>query len=399
MKLLWISVAALTAAFAASPALAADEEGLKLKINGFYEGFLEFGGTSGTAPGLQNLRNVTVESWNAEIHFKAEGQAANGLKYGFVIELEGSTQDNQIDESYIWLSDSFGRAILGNEDGVANTGYRVPSATKSKAIKLEGQDYNPANPGGGHLLPKFTSPSNFSSDASKLIYFSPRFSGIQLGVSYAPDLSKHPATSGTGAAVQGGFESDVDAQAGDALELLATYKEKFDKLGVDLAFTYYRDQVEDDDGSAAGIARRASADDRQSYYVGGGISYEGFSIGASYQYTDNYRAQSYASPGYKDVTLDQFLVGALYVTGPWSFGVNLGYGVVDVGPNSFAGNVDREDELFAGIVGVGYALTPGISLDAGVQYYDWSSSSTSATADKTREGSATAVLIGTVLTF
>ncbi|PWR20605.1 porin [Zavarzinia compransoris] len=376
-----LGTTALAAILLSTGAQAADD-GLKMKVGGYFEGFVLFGDVGGNNA-RNGLRSVSVDSWNSEVWFIAEAEAANGLKYGFRIELEGASQaggGDTIDESFLWLEGSFGRIVAGNEDGVGNTlSYKAPTPSKDGAIKIEDQDYSPhGNLIASPWLRNFDSPNHFSGDASKLIYISPRFSGLQFGISYAPDLSEDPAD----LAVSGGFELDNDGAAGNALELAINYKNKFGDLGVEAAVTYYQDEAEQPSTGALGQPA-----DRQSVAVGGGITYKGFAVGLNYQYTDNYGRPGYAigGQGAEGRELNQFIGGIQYATGPWSFGIQAGYGKAEQGA--------REDELFSGVIGGGYNLAPGINVDFGLQYHEWDSTNNALDAD------ATVGLIGTRLSF
>lgn len=381
---------ALAAVLLSAGANAADD-GLKLKIGGYAQAYVLLGNVDRN-DGNDNFHDLSLETWNNEIWFTAEATAANGLTYGFRIELEGSSQGDQIDESYLYLSGGFGRIVLGADDGVGNSmAYQVPTATRSKTLKLEDQDYHPRlNANQNLLITAFDSPNHFSNDSQKIIYTTPRFAGFQFGASYAPDLSEDINTSGAGAATQGGFEPDNDAnQANNAIELGVNYNQKFGDLGVQAAFTYYHDSPEVDS---------ANIDDRQGFAVGGGISIKGFSVGVNYNYVENYRATSYTAAGREGIDLNQILAGVQYVTGPWSFGADFGWAKVD-GDNAGLAGVDRgpngkaDDKLVAGMVGVGYNLAPGMEVDLGIQYYDWSSNVDA------YEGDALVGLLGTSLTF
>lgn len=380
-KILFGTTAA-TALLLSAGAQAADD-GLVLKVNGFFQGYFQVGSFDDSAAnGFGNLRSTTLDTWNSEIWFTAEATAANGLKYGFRVELEGYSTSDQIDESYLYLTGGFGSLKLGNDDGVGNNlAYFIPTPTRSGAIGIEDGNYIPNAPAGGHTLAAFNSPNHYSGDASKIIYTTPAFSGFTFGISYAPELCEDNV--GAAACNNGGFETDDTLnQAGDALELGVKYANKFGDLGVNASFTYYQDKLE-----AQGVA--PTRDDRKSYAVGGGIAIKGLSLGLNYMHTDNYSAQSYTAAGIDGAKLDQVLVGVQYVTGPWSVGANYGWGSVE----DAAGTAGREDELQAGLVGVGYNVAPGLELDAGVQYFDWSSNAAS------REGSALVGLVGTTLKF
>lgn len=371
---------ALVALLLSSGAQAADE-GLTMKVTGFFQGFFQVGSFDGNGVnGFDSLRATTLDTWNGEIHFTAEATAANGLKYGFRVELEAASVADQIDESYLYLNSAYGNLRLGNDDGVGNSlAYFIPTPTKSASLGIEDGNYIPNAPSGGTQLAAFNSPNHYSNDASKIIYTTPRFSGFQFGVSYTPDFCEDASCN------NGGFEFDNGSQtganqAGDAVELGVNYNNKFGDLGVTASFTFYTDSVEVD------VPGR---DGRQSYAAGAGFAYRGLSAGLNYMHTDNYAPSGYTSFGFSEATLDQVLVGLQYVVGPWAFGANYGYGKVED-----AANVPgRDDELQAGLVGLGYNLAPGLDIDAGVQYFDWSSNAAS------REGNALVGLVGTSLRF
>jgi hypothetical protein len=144
--------------------------------------------------------------------------------------------------------------------------------------------------------------------------------------------------------VQGGFESDADVQAGDAVELGLNYSNKFGDLGVIASFTFYTESLED----GASLPTQV---DRDSYAVGAGITYKGLQLGANYMYTDNYAPAGYTSVGVDGADLNQYVVGVQYATGPWSFGINAGYGQAEY-------DGGRQDELLALLGGVGYNVPP-----------------------------------------
>lgn len=376
-----LGTTALAAILFSTGAQAADD-GLSLKMAGWFRGYAQFGSLDDNpSNGMSDRRSVSFETFDSEIHFIAEAKTANGLTYGFRIELEGASVTDQIDESYLYVKGSLGDVFFGNDDGAANKlAYQVPAITRSKTLVIEDPNFSPNAPSGSSVK-ALNSPNHYSLDSAKIFYATPRFSGFQFGVSYAPDLSEDPNSG----AVAGGFESDADVQAGDAIELGLNYSNKFGDLGLIASVTYYTESLEDG-------ATLATQEERNSYAAGAGITYKGLQFGANYMYTDNYAAAGYTNVGVNGAELNQFVVGVQYATGPWSVGANAGYGKVE-----FDGG--REDEVLALLGGVGYNVAPGLDLDAALQYYDWDRSGGTTVANDSGSGASTALFLGTTLSF
>jgi len=72
--------------------------------------------------------------------------------------------------------------------------------------------------------------ANTTSDATKATYFTPRFSGFQLGASLTPDTG---ITAGTGGLV----DTDNDGDFENVVSLGANYVGKFDEVGIGLSVT------------------------------------------------------------------------------------------------------------------------------------------------------------------
>ena len=141
-----------------------------------------------------------------EIVVKADGKADNGLLYGAKIELQNSvptlgSTGVGTDEASIYIGGNWGRFDLGDEDGVADR-----MAIYAPLVGVEGIDGDygdflnvivPAGSGTRTGLnlgrQPWGTPSTGavkapdSGDATKIGYVTPRFAGIQLGFSYAPE--------------------------------------------------------------------------------------------------------------------------------------------------------------------------------------------------------------------
>ena len=186
-----------------------------------------------------------------------------------------------------------------------------------------------------------------TSDANKLTYFTPRFSGFQFGVSYTPNVD-----------VRGGdrqtfglsTDNDEDGQA-NYISLGANFVESFNGVDIAISGGYELGDLEADADN--------SADDDEAWMLGLNIGFSGFTVGGSYG-ADNNSTNNNDSESWD--------IGVSYSTGPW--GVSLGY------MHSEAEVTGGDDERDLGEAAVSYALGPGITIVGSVQYFDEDMTST-----------------------
>ena len=125
---------------------------------------------------------------DSEVHFKGALESDAGLKFTVHVELEGDRGSNAIDESYARVSGGFGQVEFGARDHAM---VRMHSGISDVGIGLTAGDTQKWVPGTyldtyGHAI----------GNARKLNYISPRVSGLQVGVSYAPDDTAQDANTG-----------------------------------------------------------------------------------------------------------------------------------------------------------------------------------------------------------
>ena len=130
-------------------------------------------------------RNYVFGVDDSEFHIKAKNTADNGLSYGVNLEFEiGDTLT--MDEGYLWFSgDDWGTIQLGGNDGATGSMPYSGDFSLTAAFGYDGglgAVYN--FQGYGVNSPNLAADTG---DAAKINYFSPRFSGLQVGVSYLPD--------------------------------------------------------------------------------------------------------------------------------------------------------------------------------------------------------------------
>ena len=125
---------------------------------------------------------------DSEIFFKGALESDSGLKFTVHMELEGDRGSNAIDESYARIGGDFGQLEFGARDHVM---VRMHSGISDVGVGLMAGDTQKWIPGAyldtaGHAI----------GNARKLNYISPRVSGLQVGVSYAPDDTAQDANTG-----------------------------------------------------------------------------------------------------------------------------------------------------------------------------------------------------------
>ena len=188
MKKQFLTTTALVAAGVlalSGGAIAADMKKPSLKISGSFQ----------HAIGMQSVDgddDKVVQDENGEVHFTASMKLDNGITVSGHTQLEtDATQDaakTVPDESYISVKGSFGQINLGSTDGASYKmvyGYMGHTGTAAGHLNLEFDSDLTGNSLGSHVgnrgLPRL------SNDNPALVYFTPRISGLQAGVSYVQE--------------------------------------------------------------------------------------------------------------------------------------------------------------------------------------------------------------------
>ena len=301
---------------------------------------------------------------DTEIHFTFQGTTDNGLTFGARVELEVDTNASggNSDEVNGFISGDFGRIEMGDQDGAEHRMIYDAGRTQSGVGGIDGDvDRWFSNTATSKSFPDITD----SSDATKLTYFSPRFSGIQAGISFTPDT-------GSGGTNVG---NDDDGHFEEHIGLGINFVETFN--GVDVAI-----------GAVAGFGdaetfTRAGAtdpgDDIENYAIGANIGYAGFTVGGSY-----------GNNGDTGSTDDSwfFNIGAGYSQGPWSVSVGYLYSEAETD----VGSIDSEFRNIA--VGGNYKIAPGLKAYADLLLPDSDNDSPTIS-----DNDATILLLGTVVSF
>ena len=228
---------------------------------------------------------------DVEVSFKGKAPLDNGITISTTVELEGNTGENRdagdvIDETKVFVSGDFGQIQIGalDEAGYEMTfGYHgsVSTGTGNQTLEFDIGDWVPNT-----VLSKFAAASvrvNISSDADTIAYYTPRFNGFQMGVSYsrsgAEDDKQLHSTANTPAkatvVVKDG-EPDVDpGKIGytqtDIVAAAVNYNQKHGDTHVGAAFGYVTADEPD-----------PAKDDPQRWGGGLWVDFSGVKVGVGY---------------------------------------------------------------------------------------------------------------------
>lgn len=358
MKYILLSTAAIAGlAMAATASSAqANEPALQLGLAGYAAGYAVYSG--GDLP--SNSRKFDFRK-HSEIYFTGEVALDNGITAGAHFEMLADRSDNEygntrMQESYLYLSSSWGRINFGEEDGVA---YLLQVAAPSADSNVDG------------LRPIISTIGSFGyaqdpfGYENKFTYITPMFNGFQAGISYAPTL-----------------DVDLDGLAPvqfnrtpneheNGLEIAARYEGSFDAIDLAIGAGYSHASLETKAGS------NLNAGSIKAWNVGANIGYDAFGFGAAYLRNNNgtRRHGDYRS----------WVAGVDYETGPYKLGLSYLNGKQEMGvANSF-----KVQQWTAGGI---YEWGPGMTFRGAVQYIDGKQTGTSS-------HDAVQVLLGTQFNF
>lgn len=349
---------ATTALVAASLVSGAAEAQIEMRLGGFMSQWFGYGDND------ERFDVQDVDQWSdTEVFFLGQGSTDNGLTFGVNIQLEGNTDGDQIDESFLFLSGEFGRILLGSEN---SAGYLMTITAPAVAFGLNSgsQTQHIINPTEGNL---FRSPFGATTiepardnDGQKITYFTPRFFGLQLGASYLPDIDG-------GGGDRNGLTSKNDDFT-NGISIGVNYVNDFGDVGVQVSGGYFYAQAPENRGVVVtpGGTSVDLEENFQGFSLGASVAFGGFEVGGSYaQVTDGILEVQ----GNGDVYTTEskgFDVGIAYGSGPWSVSYTYYYGEED-------GLIDVDDEIEhqSHALGGSYELGSSISLLATVGYSEF----------------------------
>jgi len=359
--LLCTSALALTSITGAANAVPITAGGVTMNVSGYYTTTFAYVDVTGNNTNLTgtDFNGVDLQQ-NAEIWFKPSMTLDNGIKIALDVQLEGNTNGDQIDESYMTVSGDFGKVIIGSENSV---GYKMTVAAPDVS-SLYAQSssmtafvpYSGVGAGGdifrGTLGTTYVENTR-NNDAQRISYFSPRFSGLQVGLSYARDAG------------QGNGAIDNNATITDIVDIAANYSGSFGGVDVNASARY-------------GTANAPGGATNPEVWGGGlNIGMSGFTFGGSYAEQDGTATQDGNS----------YDIGLGYSAGPVSYSLTYFHGM-----NRDNGGSGLNEYLKTYVLAVKYKVASNFKVAAFV-------ANTEFTSNSAAEGNIEGTLVGVSASF
>ncbi|WP_297024826.1 porin [Thalassospira sp.] len=337
MKKILFATSAIVAVAAAGSAQAS--EPIQLSVGGFMNQWIGFADEDNTGAGG---RKNAFQS-NTEIHFTGSTTLDNGIEVGAVVELEGETSSDQIDEQYLYINGGFGRLELGKNDSAADS------------MQLAAPAVGPVGVNDGDLSIWVDSylidTSSRAGDQNRATYYTPSISGFRAGVSFADDSGRN-----------GSFDTDVisGSSIGGYHDDTAGDGDNIASVGLEYSGDF--------NGVSLGVSAMGENWAEGNLYGGGvNVGIANFTIGGSYSHTeDDYGRNERQSARVSDT--DQFDLGVSYAMD--AAAVSLTYGYADYGDGSTSGGRTGAGELNQVDLGLSYTLGAGIAWRSSVFWFD-----------------------------
>ncbi|SNB51912.1 porin [Arboricoccus pini] len=332
---------------------------LDIGVGGYSNWYSIFGNIGNKAGGG---KNGTYDFFtDNEIYIYPTYKDANtGLEYGAVVQLESDTNtNNNADETYVFVKGKFGEVRVGDGNGVVEQMVTGAQPLNSFTGGLDG--IGSADDQG--VLAFGTN----TSDATKLVYYSPSFSGFQLGVSLTPSTNS------------GGQDIKTTNDEGDVQDVVEgglAYTNQFGALGIKTSVTGAVGRFSSDDGRS-----------RDYNQIAGGIdlSLYGVTFGGAIGHTKGARPFSTAAGDDGDLNDGGYIGTFVFEPGAKQTFYNLG-ATTDVGPvnlslvygqviSSSVGDPNgtpngRDPEPLAVYGAASVPVAPGLTVGTEVGYFN-----------------------------
>lgn len=380
---------------AALLASAASAETPKVTLGGFSDfqaGYTDDRGATQNAYGFRNDNEVII---------KVDGKTDGGLGYGAQIDLEAdvtadaNNQGVNAARTFTYLSGNWGRVELGSNKSAAAT-IRVDASSLAVATGgingswvyfVSGNNLAGAGATGSGFITQskleaehgstLTSGDETTYNATKITYYTPKYAGFQIGVSYTPQLADRGQL--LSRADNAGLKDVVDAGISYENTFFGAWKFAAAATGEWASST----------GAAVPFASGNTTsvpygtDDVSSYNVGALVGYKGFQIAGSYGDWDE--------SGIAGVSGNYYTGGIGYETGP----IGLSATWINSSLDDAAGSTNKFNNI---VLGADYKLAPGLTPYAEVSFFDYDSGPT-AGATTNYNNTGTSVILGTQVAF
>jgi outer membrane protein OmpU len=279
---------------------------------------------------------------------------ATGIRYGGYIEFQADTNvEENTDETWIYLRGGWGEAHLGDDDGVSSISAGIVGGEDGAALSAASVA---AGTGGldGDIVSDLFGASTYeplgTDGATKISYVTPKFGGLNFGVSYTPNLAEIFDGAGNGDSL-----ASKDVAAGDIVEGIAHYVGEFGEVRLLGSLSGLYGDIKDEDA--------AGGDDYWAAQAGAVVEAFGVSVGGSYL------TEEVGSLEVDAVTLG---IGAGFGgddEGVGGFNVSLNYGQI-ISSDDLSLNDSEVDEPYTLVVSADYGIAPGLILQGDVAYFD-----------------------------
>jgi len=366
-KFLYGTTALFAVGAFAGTAMAADP--IKLGLGGYWVGMAQFGSNETGAGGDDGLRDHGFGQ-ESEIYFSGSTALDNGIKFGVMVQLEGETSGDQIDNTYIWSSGAFGRVEYGETWGPSLLMSYGSVGEKNRTGDFA--SFGPSTARNDLGVNSFGGGAGISQlPTEKLAYYTPRMSGVQVGVSYAPepknanangardsDVGNAASVAATTATTNTVTAASVQRGA-ELIDVGINYTGKIGSGNVAVFGSTWTSNTE-----PAGIGGAGDAD-VDGYSLGGQVSVNNVTIGGRWTKIEDF--------GGRDNDRTNWRVGANYGMGAWSIGATYQNAELDQAVSS--------DETTYWSVGLNYTAGPGITFGGGIVNYKYDDNANVNTAE------------------
>ena len=336
------------ALLAANAAVAAEKP--KLRIDGYQEVYFGVGdvsnqgftnaGTPVYASGKTTDAAFTILNYG-EITVKADGATDSGMKFGvkFEMAVDDSATKTGADEAGIYMSGSWGKLEIGNDDGAADKMQVQASGLNTIGSNVIGAFFGPR--GSNSMRAEDNTNVVEASDNTKVTYYTPRVSGFQAGLSYAPRAAAQGTTASTDTSVTG---------SGGNWEAGLSYKGKAGDAKFEIAAVATEGKTERSTENTTGRG------------IGAEVEVGAFTVAAGYSVNDNWRKANSEQKAWS--------VGGSYNGGKWSVAV------VYIDQELKVNSSTNKDESTNLSLQAGYNLGGGLSTALGIYALEMKSNGT-----------------------
>jgi hypothetical protein len=275
------------------------------------------------------------------------------IEYGAYIEFQADTSVTEnTDETWLYMRGGWGEVHLGDDGGVSSFGAGIVAEDEGAALSAAN-----VAAGTGGLDADVTSDTGAptyeplgTDDATKISYVTPKFGGLNFGVSYTPNLTEIYDGVGNGDTL-----ADTDVAAGDVIEGIAHYSGEVGELEVLASLSGLYGNIKDEEAA-------------------GGDDYWAAQAGVVLYLFDVGLAGSYLKEKVGSLEVDAITAG---------IGISLGGDDEDVGGVSLSlsyGQIISSDDLtvneselgepYTLVASADYGIAPGLVLQGDIAYFD-----------------------------